>query len=247
MPPVVKAAYRNPIDLLGLLKSKAYSADDRRQVRDSLLDALTRDFGVVHLPHGDRQTRTIAQRSKSFKDTLRSIDLILSVEDYGGKDQTLSYLAEAMENRWQEWWQSVSWKTVDDTYAWRDISANVLGRRQTVWLAAQYARSVIDLTANRSAAVQAIEAAESWSVSPTEDNRKQAYVASYIAFSSVVYDPSTAYYASYSAGQAASIAADSACYFANAAYYPLSAAPENASRLCELTKQLITPSLVDAI
>jgi hypothetical protein len=248
MPPVVKAAYRNTIDLLWLLGGSVYSEDDRRQVRDSLLDALTRYFGVVHLPYGDDgETVTIAQKAKSIKDTLRSIDFILSVDDYGGKNQTLPYLAEAMENRWQEWWQSVSWKTAEDTSIWVNASENVLGRRQMAWLAAQYARSVIDLTVVRYAAVQAIEAAESWSVNPTEYNSKRAYEAFRIVSATNINDVADAsYYASLSASQAARSASFELFSLGNAVYSAIAAAPENASLLCELTKQMITPSLVDA-
>lgn len=260
MPHAVKAAYRQPIDLLGLLSSNVYGDEDRKQVRDDLLEALTGDFGVVHLPHGANQTRTLSQRAKDIKDPVLSIGLVLAVEDYGGNEQTMPYLARAMEPRWLAFWNSMNWKDRSDIRSCLYASHSVFGQRQLAWLAAQYARSVIEFARSRNVVLRAIESAESWAINPTGENKERAREAAGAANASAAnaaaYADAKATYAAWAAAANAAHAADNAYYAvyaawaANTAYATAYASSGNRAsaypRLCELTKWLITPSLLEA-
>lgn len=252
MPVDVKAAYRTYIDLLGLLGSDAYSDADRKQVFRALLDALIRDKGNVHFPHGAKQTRTLEQRASAIKDMARSIAFILSVPDYGGEQETLPYLARAMEPRWQSWNESQSWSGSDMLHRWFDVSRYVLGKRQFAWLAAQYARLALEFNtpAGRGAALEAIEITERWASNPNEDDFDKAWSASRDAVS----------FDAHAASNAAAVICGGGSYYAYASFAAAEAAEafnaytlkggspyyEAISRLCELTKWLITPSLIDA-
>lgn len=61
--------------------------------------------------------------------------------------------------------------------------ACVAGPRQLVWIAAQYARVVFPVVPieHRPFAMEAIEAAESWSMDPTQENRQACIVANDLA------------------------------------------------------------------
>lgn len=254
MPDVVKTAYYQPMDLCWTLGSSVYRAAEQKLVRDALLEALIRDKGNVHFPHGPKQTRTITQRALAHKSPMESVKFILSVPDYGGEEQTLPYLARVMEPRWQSWWSSFSWSSSDSISSWGDSTRGVLGHRQYVWLAAQYARVAIGNISRRQsyAYMKAIDAAEMFALDPSVIARGRALDAvgyfqltdaSYFAATSVLADPL--------AGNAFTTLtpADSACAAAYRAIEDIVNAEQRQSiyaRLCELTRQMITPSLLDA-
>jgi len=256
---------------------------------------LIRDKGNVHFDLGNGDAVTLEQRAilSRSNDFAGSIDVILSVDDYGGKESTLLYLARAMEPRWTEWWGAMSWGSFDELINWRKVCRYVIGQRQYAWIAAQHARFVSGyLTkATRAVSIKAIESTETWAMYPTEINRRlaeevsgdvqqavyEAYPSTDGGFTSLTArimagaSAESAETAALSATMAAAGAAyvcvrgdnairtisDSVNALANssgafayargapASYVPREAMAAARQRLCELTKQLITPSLVD--
>lgn len=258
MPSSVKAAYRQPIDLLGLLTSSAYATDDRKQVRDELLEALVREKGNVHLPHSKNETRTITEKCHALKDPVSAINFVLSVPDYGGMDETMPYLARAMEPRWIAWWHGQAWARQSDIFDWVKASKFVMGQRQYVWIAAQYARTVLEYNTatNRSEALKAIQAAEDWSTNQSIETVQLAN-AIYLAVSDERKIPYTKSYAA-CALHAARETVRAAAHPEYGVVFPGEVAVSVASdavflagegtpfRLSVITRWLITPSLVDA-
>lgn len=179
MPAEVRAAYRHPVDLLGLLESEAYPEDSQRFVRDGLLELLVSDLGNIWFPHGKTQTRSLEQRVKAIRSPVRSIGFMLDVDDYGGREITLRYLAMAMETRWSLWWDLFSWSGPSSLDAWRLVTSHVLGGRQYIWIAAQCARKVLHRVREEDAgiALESIESAEAYATSPTEDNARRSELA----------------------------------------------------------------------
>lgn len=260
MPPAVKAAYRNPTDLYRLLWSNAYSQQDRKQVRDALLDALVRDMGAVHFQHGAKQTRTIVQKLKTLKRD--HIEFILSIEDYGGRERTLPYLARAMEPRWRAYWDSMIWRSREDVISWGYAMDSILGNRQFAWISAQYARRALrfNTTANMALAIEAIEATEEWAERPSDESKRRAAKAFSLSRATVSNNDlimTDAGYAIAAAESALSICAQvltyvppQACAYSVIrsflANYNGDDSLMSGSRLSDLAKQLITPSLLDA-
>lgn len=257
MPPQVLAAYRDPTKLRELLESEVFTEGEASDVRDELLDRLVKKHGNVEISGiGPRLVsiqflKRIAQRKINTWD---SISIMISVEEYGGPDAVLPELATVMQPYWSRWWESMRWEDQADVRRCLFVASNVMGKRQFVWLSAQYARIVVDavLYDCRDYALSAIEAAESFSAFPSEKNQEQARRAANGAWL-----PSS-YTSSESALNAASSAADGA-RSSHAATYTESAAANSAeasvgfegyssaaaySRLCSLTKRLIAPTLI---
>lgn len=278
MPPEVRVAYRKPIELLHLLKTDIYSDRDRVAVRDDLMRVLVERHGDPWVQIGEgKGEQPFSRRVKAFrKNTVRGIELALSLEDFGGPEATMPLLARAMQPGWFAWWHGLDWKNSSSAIKiWRHVSEHVIGERQFAWLAAQYARSVLDLTRaeDRSMCLRSIEAAEAWARSPSAAAIQEcAWAASAIADTSNYYIRFMNLEAASNASSAAVNAAmtclgpsEAAAY----AHYTASRAadsmalgpavglrgvidfrPENrqdiARRLCDLTKSLIEPSLVIA-
>ena len=275
MPPVVARAYRDPLNLTDLLESEVFPPRERLAVRDELLERLIRKHGNVEVEIG-KGTRTlpIRKRVAQFRKSVwGSIEVIFAAEELGGREAVMLELATVMQPHWLRWWDKMGWDSYDSLREFTKISASVLGSRQLTWLAAQYARSVIELTSGsaRQASLAAISAAEALAIVPSEENRKRASRAADAADDTS--DAGDLTYAAYNATLAAAQAAYSA-FFANsakaanananatsdAAYSAVSAAAAAAAatagvgrgqfvgaannRLSELTKRLITPTMI---
>lgn len=261
MPPQVQRAYRDPTKLRELLSSEVFTESEASDTRDELLDRLVKKYGNVEIEGTDvfgkpnlvsiQFLKRIARRNINIWD---SISIMLSVEEYEGPDAVLPELAKVMQPYWSRWWESMRWEDQADARRCLFVASNVMGKRQFVWLSAQYARIVVDavLYDDKDYALSAIEAAESFSAFPSEKNQEKARRAANGAWL-----PSS-YTSSESALNAASSAADGA-RSSHAATYTESAAANSAeasvgfegyssaaaySRLCELTKRLITPTLI---
>jgi len=261
MPTQVLAAYKDRLNLKELLESEVFTEGEASDVRDELLDRLVKKYGNVEIEGTDvfgkpnlvsiQFLKRIAQRKINTWD---SISIMISVEEYGGPDAVLPELAAVMQPYWSRWWESMRWEDQADVRRCLFVASNVMGNRQFIWLSAQYARIVVDavLYDYKDYAFSAIEAAENFSAFPSEKNQEQARRAANGAWL-----PS-GYRASESALNAASSAADGA-RASYAATYTESAAASSAeasvgfegyssaaaySRLCALTKRLITPTLI---
>lgn len=264
MPLEVQRAYREPIDLQGLLAwaassmpmaARVYGWEDRLVVRGALLESLLARHGDAWIAVGSREER-VSTLVKSYgaraSAVTKAIELLLDVPDYGGREETLPLLAQAMQPGWAAWWSSFAWNDFVDVTTWRQASTYVLGSRQLSWLAAQYARTAIESLTweDREVCLRAIEAAEAWAQVPSKSNRQAT-----IDLADIV-DVTPGAYADVRAATAATYAADAARDAANAdARYAASAAanatspkapllPEAYARLASLTKRLITPTLV---
>jgi|JI10StandDraft_1071094.scaffolds.fasta_scaffold01000_4 hypothetical protein len=263
MPPQVLAAYRDPLNLTDLLASEVFTDGERWSVRDELLERLVRKHGNVEVEIG-KGTRTlpIRKRVAQFRKSVwGSIEVMVSAEELGGGEAVMLELATVMQPYWLRWWEAMDWSGYGSMRDSIRIADHVLGRRQLAWLAAQYARSVVGISSERQFSIDAISAAEAWAIVPSEENHERAeraYNAAYGAArrtDTAAYADAdeSAYDAAYAAAYAdaaavyAVYAADSAVYAVCVAAAPaVYAAARTAARarLCELTKQLITPTLV---
>ena len=268
MPPQVLAAYRDPLNLTDLLSSPVFTDRDRVEVRDELLERLIKKHGNVEVEIGkSAKLVPIRRRVSQFRKNIWvSIEIMVAAEELGGREAVMLELATVMQPYWLRWWKEMKWGSYGSSYVSMRIVGMVLGRRQLAWLAAQYARSVVDISSDRRACLAAISAAETWAVVPSEENREQAYQAASVAYVADDAEDAATY-----AADAAVNAASAAIYIAEdaaaenaataavanaarAAYYAAeerSAAAEVsdgvarvAARLCELTKRLITPTLI---
>jgi len=158
-------------------------------------------------------------------------------------------------------------------YRYQDVANIVLGERQYRWIAAQYARAVIDMTRpqDRDVVIYAIEAAEAYALDSSEGNlnlmiaaRNRSSVAymEVVAYSvdapDAVFRAACAASAAVSTANSAAASATSAAVSAAAAVNVAvdaaanSAAAVNAvaarvnayKQLAALTRQLITPTLI---
>lgn len=172
MPPSVQAAYKQPIDLIKLLRTHLYNGGDREAVRDAMLRLLLEKHGEIWIPmpmrSGDVPLSEWAMRGPA----MYGIDMILSLEDLGGPEATMPVLARVMQPGWIERWKAMEWLNSRDVEDWIKVSSNILGRRQFMWLSAQYARSVaghadMPLTSNaRRTCLRSLDATEAYAKSP---------------------------------------------------------------------------------
>ena len=269
MPPEVQRAYRDPLNLKELLASTAFTDRDRLAVRDELLDRLTKKRGNVEVEVGKSAKivpirRRVSQFRKNF---WGSIEVMIAAEELGGREAVMLELASVMQPYWLRWWERRSWRNYYwDTEYDTMTSCTVMGTRQIAWIAAQYARSVIDLTLLRSRqeALNAVLAAESWAIAPSEENlRRATMTAGFTNKSEVEYEPaswsaacaaSAASYSVYETGRpSAKKAARAADFAANARVSSVVASARSSDTeryasemgfLCELSKRLITPTLI---
>lgn len=237
MPIEVQSAYRDPIDLLGLLKTDVYSPADRIAVRDALLSSLLATYGDAWVEVGSKEVRVTTHVKAFRKNIVDGVEMLLDVPDYRGREETLPLLAQAMEPRWAEWWRSFQWKKQLDLIPWRDATKHVLGQRQFAWLAAQYARASIDRIRfdaenflELAKYLHAIRATENWARVPSAHNLRAALEAK----------SETALAAYYAASVAADSADDAAFNAVGAAYDAAYAG----AFLVNITRRLITPTLV---
>lgn len=176
MPMAVAAAYRDPIDCVGLLGSDMFLREDRVEILDALTKQLISMYGDVWIASGGREAR-LSTRLKRFTTNVgAAVRILHGIDEYGGEEGVNSLLCQLIQPRWAQWWESFQWAAWDDVVEWRSISSMVLGHRQFVWLAAQYARTVVHMTAadDRDFFIDAIESAERWAISPTVANRDMA-------------------------------------------------------------------------
>jgi len=256
MPPQVLAAYRDPLNLTDLLSSPVFTDRDRVEVRDELLERLIKKYGNVEVEVGNG-TRTLPIRKRVAqlkKSVWNSIEVMIASEELGGREAVMLELASVMQPYWLRWWEEMDWDGYNSLHVSTEIADSVLGRRQLTWLAAQYARSVVDISSDRQICLAAISAAETWAVVPSKENLDRsteaaspAYAAYFatLAVSYAAYAAHAAYaatlavsYASHAARNAVRAAAADAAAASNASYVA------SYSRLCDLTKRLITPTLI---
>jgi len=237
MPPQVLAAYRDPLDLGELFATNVVPSKYRLAVRDELLRRLVTKYGDAEIKSGSRFV-SVARRVKRLDDPWESIELLMSIPEYGGEEIVKLELAHTMQPYWARWWTLFEWKNWDDIHVWRNTARVVLGDRQLRWLAAQYARSVFSRTPQKDYYVcrEAIESAEAYAADPSDDNLDRMEAARLSAFVTI----REAYVAgAYVVASSAQIAFGDALYFASAYHsapsYDLTAA---------LTRKLITPTLI---
>lgn len=190
MPEQIRRAYAERTQLAHLLNSKIFRPSDRVDIRDALLEQLTRDHGVAEtVPRSatpwsvyaskdpdrkkpERKTTrklvTLEERVMPMKDVMRAINIILHADDYGGPETTLPYLARLMEPYWQRWWILTEWSNRNDVANWAYTTDALLGVRQYTWIAAQCARFCSDKIPQSFRAEQLIliRDAELWAESP---------------------------------------------------------------------------------
>jgi len=254
MPPTVLAAYRDTLNLTELLASSVFTDSERFAVRDELLDRLVRKHGNVEVEIG-KGTRTlpIRKRVAQFRKSVwGSIEVMIAAEELGGREAVMLELASVMQPYWLRWWETMDWSDYDSMQDSMRSLDDVLGSRQLTWLSAQYARSVIDIASasEREFYIDAISAAEAWAIVPSRENRERARLAAAIAAEVA----SDAYNADFPAVDAARCSfvhyASSGAFRAaenSARFYAAAYATDTyvaRSRLCELTKRLITPTLI---
>ena len=256
MPPEVQRAYRDPLNLTDLLSSPVFTDRDRLSVRDELLDRLVRKHGNVEVEIGKgNRTLPIRKRVAQFKkNAWGSIEVMIASEELGGSESVMLELASVMQPYWLRWWEEMDWDGYKSLQVSMDISEKVLGRRQLTWLAAQYARSVVDISSDRQTCLAAISAAETWAVVPSKENLDRSTEAASAAYDAVraasaVYAAAgaaafAARAAAFAADRAAAAAAYAAASAAYAAYVSYVSYGASYSRLRELTKRLITPTLI---
>lgn len=100
MPAEVARAYRDPLELGELFATDVFTNETRLQVRDELLRRLLTKYGNAELPSGSKFV-TVTQRVTKFKkNPWKSIELMMSVPEYGGKDAVKLELAHVMQPYW---------------------------------------------------------------------------------------------------------------------------------------------------
>jgi hypothetical protein len=250
MPPEVQRAYRDPLELGELFATEVFSDKDRIAVRDELLRRFVGKYGNAEIESGARLTTATQRVARFKKNTWKSIDLLMSMPEYGGKESVMLELAHVMQPHWTEWWDIFEWSNWDSIARWQSIAMIVLGDRQFRWLAAQHARAAIDLARpqNRRVCLEAIEAAEVCALDPSKLNAARMSAArKSVARADDAYAADAAAYAAYAA---AAYAADAYAYAANAAdaaaaaYDAAYSDAAAAARLAALTRRLITPTLI---
>jgi len=254
MPSEVARAYRDPLELGVLFATEVFTDQDRFAVRDELLRRLVGKYGNAEIESGSKLA-TITQRVAKFKkNPWKSIDLLMSVPEYGGKESVKRELAHVMQPYWSKWWDSFMWRDWESISKWNRIADIVLGSGQLRWAAAQYARAVIDLVRqkDRQAALAAIEAAERFAADESSDNARRmaeevgkAYYLADQSFNSP--SEGAAIGAAIMSGSMSAFVPGYAVFAANTAlstawnrlaYY------EPYARLMSLTRQLIIPTLI---
>lgn len=195
MPLEVQRAYRDPIDLRGLLASDVYrdvnrpgvySDAYRREVLDALARALIARYGDVWIKiNAAGQAVSVRMYVSRMENVYDAIQFLRGIDAYGRERGVDAMLAYVMQDRLRSWWSSFEWTWKKDISDWLEIVLRFAGHRQIVWIAAQSARTVIDevLQTDREACLRAIEAAERWAVSPSEANLKLSADAGQEAYS----------------------------------------------------------------
>jgi hypothetical protein len=255
MPPEVLRAYRDPLDLAKLLATDVFTDESRLEVRDELLRRLITKYGSAEIEFGPRLL-TVTQGVAKFRNNpWKGIDLLRSVPEYGD-DVVMDELAHIMQPYWAKWWEWFRWSDWASLRRWRNIAIIVLGNRQFRWLAAQYARSVVDLAGeqNRRACVDAIEIVEAYALDPSDKNKAKMEVARAVADAAraaVAADAGSAAMADGSSAVNAVRAAtrtgipDAAYSLYDAAYYAAKASGDSQyKQFVAITRRLITPTLI---
>lgn len=174
MPLSVQRAYREPIDLLGLLGSSAF-LPYKKQVRDQLLSELLSKYGSVEVSRGKKKARPILQIVSSTRDPIAAVGVILDVPDYGPRDSLLRRLAMVMEPYWQQWWETYPFEYIGDVSIWCQVASYVLSERQFLWIAAQISKLSIDWMPleYRETYIRLIGNCEKYAQSPSDKLKKK--------------------------------------------------------------------------
>lgn len=179
MPGVVQRAYqrsyRRPNDLLGLLKTHLYSDDDRSEIISRLCQILSDRHGDVWIIGSSGKNTRVTSESKRHKRNVdKAIAILVGVDEYGGVEGVYPVLASLMEPAWHRWWVSFRWDKEYSVYAWGGIVRHVLGGRQMRWMAAQVARSILDIVPrqDRELCLRVIEAAEEYATNFGEREKR---------------------------------------------------------------------------
>jgi hypothetical protein len=249
MPPEVARAYRDPLDLDELFATDVFTEQDRFAVRDELLRRLVGKYGNAEIESGSKFS-TVKQRVGRFrKNPWNGINLLMSVPEYGGKDAVKLELAHVMQPYWGKWWDGFEWIDVGSIRNWRDTAAIVIGDRQFRWLAAQYARYVLDTDRSvRAASLKAIKAAEAYAVDPSIENRVRMQDAR--SFLDGPAFEAASYYGYDALSSGGNAAVDTVLSAVDAVLSAVSFAEPSVdvefvyARLAELTRRLITPTLI---
>lgn len=272
MPSSVLAAYRDPVDLRGLLtrtylassgeyRTVVYDDRARAEVLGVLLDSLSKRHGDVWVEI-DGSEDPVSRAVRRMSRVEDAISLLCEIDEYGGPREVLPLLAKAMQYGWARWWESFEWLSIDDVWRWRLAAELVLGTRQFTWLSAQFARTALGLAAPlyRADALRAIVAAEAYAETPSGYNRGvarsradtlQRVIIQWEDEAREDYDVSVGVEAAHDAARAAASGDGSiASRFMTGAASAAAGSSEWRrgtevfSRLGELTKRLITPTLV---
>lgn len=187
MPARVQRAYRDPMDLYEVLISSVYSDEELLGTLNALATSLSERHGDVWIQINDSEetVRDRVRRMVSSNSFMAVLRLLHGIEEYGGKEGVNAELARLMQPRFAEWWGRFRWNGRENVSAWMRAVNGVVGDRQFQWLLAQYARVALVSTRGetRRIALRAIEAgeAEARAPFPTEEILAESYRAQELA------------------------------------------------------------------
>lgn len=172
MPHVVRRSYRSPLLLKKLfLSDDFYNNVERMSVAKQLFAELSRRYGIPEIEYGSsRKLRRVDSLVKSIKsNSVKIIDLLLGVAEYGGEEVVNPILASLMEPKWVIFWNEDrsdrSAQGLRPRYVFSNAAPIVLSDEQLRWIFAQRCRSFIDgaLLAPRDLLLEAVSSAETFS------------------------------------------------------------------------------------
>lgn len=174
MPNKLKIAYLPSLNLKKLFSRRnVFSPSDRLEVRDRLLHALIKKHGTAEVIDRDRVFFVDEAPSMRFGSASDGIDLLMSIEEYGGEEEVKRQLAFVMQPYWAKWWDEFDLSDAGKDYPleWGFAARHVLGPQQFRWIAAQCARSALLLvrSPDRALCLDGIMNAERHAENPTED------------------------------------------------------------------------------
>lgn len=151
MPPVVRRSYRSPLLLRELfLSDYVFNNVDRMSIAKQLFAELSRRYGIPEIEYGSsRKIRRVDSLVKSIKtNSVKIIDMLLTVTEYGGEEIVKPILASLMEPKWVSFWEEDrsegSLQGIRQRWAFSNVVPIVLSDEQLRWISAQRCRSFID-------------------------------------------------------------------------------------------------------
>ena len=184
MPHAVSGSYKDPLSLRALLlDSYIFTKEDIEAVIRTLVLRLVERHGEVDVPTNSGYF-PLLERIKTLPGYSSIVVLLMSIDDYGGKEVVLADLADIMQPYWINWWKSSSWDLRSTNFFERTLG-QVLGRRQIAWINAQIARTVFNIiddtlfwdmeTKYSEMSLNAIELAEKYAANGDESSFDAAY------------------------------------------------------------------------